>query len=457
MTERSGAGAMVDDGFLDEDVDLLSSRIRNGAISVETVIHACIARIASRDPRLHAFVEVFAETSMHRAQELDAELARGHWRGPLHGLPIAVKDIADIEGSITGFGSRCYSTAPATRNAAFIGSLTEAGAVIVGKTQMVEFAYGSWGTNHGLGTPVNPTVGGHASPGGSSSGSAVAVAGGMVPLAVGTDTGGSIRIPAALCGIAGLKPSHGLVPLDGVAPLSAALDAVGPMARSVSGLRLLLKGLQPDWQDTPLPALPATVWTLAAADLEPADPDILDAYHAAILALNAGGVDTPVFTLPRPLAEYQRLCGEIMAFDAFQTVGPLVMDHRLPIDPWVRRRIAQGQAITVDDHHAAEACRADDIARFRRKFGPDDMLFLPGTPFPPRQLAEIDETEVPMSRYTRIANYLDLCGVTLPLAQHGRAPFAMQLLARAGRDDFLLSAASPGALFGQSATPAAKG
>ena len=439
---------MADDGFLDDDIDLLSERIRSGAISVTKVVGACLARIETRDPELHAFVKVFAEPSKRRAQELDAELADGHWRGPLHGIPVAVKDIADIEGEITGFGSRCYSDRPASRSAHFIVSLVEAGAVIIGKTQTVEFAYGSWGTNYGLGTPINPAVSGHASPGGSSSGSAVAVAGGLVPLAVGSDTGGSIRIPAALCGVAGMKPSHGLIPLDGVAPLSPSLDAIGPLARSVAGLRMMLGGLQPDWDDTASGGSPGEVWTLADADLEPADPDILDTYHAQIAALHAQGVATYTFPLPRPLAEYQRLCGDIMAFDAFRALAPLVTDHRLPMDPWVRRRIAQGRDISAEDRQAAEAGRARDIALFRERFGPEDVLFLPGTPFPPRQVAEIDETEIPMSRFTRIANYLDLCAVTVPLAQPGRVPFAMQLVAQASRDALLLSSFLPGNLFG---------
>lgn len=439
---------MADDGFLDDDVEILSERIRSSAISVTEAVRACLERIAVRDPELHAFVKVFAESSKRRAQELDAELTDGHWRGPLHGIPVAVKDIADIEGEITGFGSRCYSNRPASRSACFISSLTKAGAVIVGKTQTVEFAFGSWGTNYGLGTPVNPAVGGHASPGGSSSGSAVAVAGGLVPLAVGSDTGGSVRIPAALCGIAGMKPSHGLISLDGVAPLSSSLDAIGPLARSVSGLRMLLSGLQPGWDGTAFSATPAKVWTLADADLEPADPDILDMYHAQVAALNVQGVATHAFPLPRPLAEYQRLCGDIMAFDAFQALKPMVMDHRLPMDPWVRRRIIQGRTITREDRQAAEAVRTQDIALFRDRFGPDDVLFLPGTPFPPRQVAEIDETEIPMSRFTRIANYLDLCALTVPLSHPGKTPFGMQLVAQTSRDNLLLSAFLPDNLFG---------
>lgn len=439
---------MADDGFPEDDVSLLSEGIRSGTTSVTEVVRDCLARIAARDPHLHAFVTVLAEGSERRAIELDAELADGHWRGPLHGIPVAVKDIADIEGEVTGFGSRCYSDRPACRSASFVASLVEAGAVIVGKTQTVEFAYGSWGTNYGLGTPVNPAVEGHASPGGSSSGSAVAVAAGLVPLAVGTDTGGSVRIPAALCGVAGMKPSHGLIPLDGVTPLSPSLDTIGPLACSVPGLRMLLSGLQPDWGDTVSGAAPAKVWTVAAADLDPADADILRTYRAQIAALRARGIVTRTLSLPRPLAEYQRLCGDIMAFDAFQTLAPLVMDHRLPMDPWVRRRIVQGRVISVEDRRAAEARRTQDIALFRECFGLDDVLFLPGTPFPPLQIAEIDETEIPMSRFTRFANYLDLCAVTVPLAQPGQAPFAMQLVAQAGRDALLLSSFLPGNPFG---------
>lgn len=438
---------MTDDGFLDDDVAHLSERIRSGALSVAGLIDASLARIATRDPHLHAFVKVFDRTSKSQARELDAELARGHWRGPLHGLPVAVKDIADIEGEITGFGSRCYSDRPADRTAQCIASLTEAGAVIIGKTQMVEFAYGSWGTNHGLGTPVNPAVEGHACPGGSSSGSAVAVAGGLVPLAIGSDTGGSVRIPAALCGVAGMKPSRSLIPLDGIAPLSPALDVIGPMARDVSGLRMLLQGLQPNWNGIGAATVPAKVWTLADSDLNPVEPVILQTYRTQIAALNLRGVETHTFSLPRSLAEYQHLCGAIMAFDAYQTLETLVRDYRLPMDPLVRRRIAQGRAILPKDRQEADTVRTRDIAVFRELFGQDDVLFLPATPSPPQQIKEIDESEITMSRFTRIANYLDLCAVTMPLIRPGWAPFGMQLVAQANRDDLLLSAFTTGSIF----------
>ncbi len=437
---------MAEDGFLDEPSKRLSARIRRGEVSVSSVVRASLDRIATRDPDLHAFVTVFDQKAEHRARELDAELAQGHWRGPLHGLPVAVKDLADIEGAPTGFGSRCYAQGRARRNARFVDTLLEAGAIIIGKTQTVEFAYGSWGTNHALGTPVNPSVAGHAVPGGSSSGSAVAVAAGLVPLAVGSDTGGSVRIPAALCGVAGMKPSHGLIPLDGVAPLSPALDTIGPLARDVAGLRLLLRGLQPDWSETA--TSPANAWTLCDADLEPIHPDILAAYRAQVAELNARGLATAPLPLPRPLGEYQRFCGDIMAHDAFAALEPLVTDRRLPMDPFVRRRIGQGAAIGARDHADATQRRAQDIEDFLDRFGPRDVLFLPATPLPPCQVAEIDESEIPMSRFTRIANYLDLCAVTVPLCRSGPFPIGMQLVAQSGQDDMLLSALSPGRDFG---------
>lgn len=429
---------MAGDDFLELGTEDLSAGVHAGSPASADVVAACLDRIAHRDPELHAFVKVFAAAALDRARALDAEMSRGQWRGPLHGLPVAIKDLADIEGEVTGFGSRCYSSLPARQSAGFIEALETAGAVIIGKTQMVEFAYGSWGTNYALGTPVNPATPDHCAPGGSSSGSAVAVAAGMVPLAIGSDTGGSVRIPASLCGVAGMKPSHGLTSLQGVAPLSATLDTIGPLARDVAGLKYLADAMRMGAMSDESSAAPLRFRRLATADLLPAHAGILGHYEDFMARLQDQGNPVEDLALPLPLAECQRRCGRIMAHDAYRTLHGIIDDHRLPLDPWVRGRVAMGRDIDDKAHEQALRQRRAEIAAFLDGFDPGDALVLPTTPFPTRPVAEIDEREIPMSRFTRFANYLDLTAVSLPLWQVDGAPAGIQFVMRHGQDDRLL-------------------
>ena len=435
---------MVDEGFLDWGTEELSAGIRAGSLTSVDVVSACLRRIERRDPELHAFVKVFAEGALNRARALDAETTKGKWRGPLHGLPVAIKDLADIEGEVTGFGSRCYSGKPAERNARFVQALENAGAVIIGKTHTVEFAFGSWGTNYALGTPVNPSVPGHCVPGGSSSGSAVAVASGMVPLAIGSDTGGSVRIPAALCGVAGMKPSHGIIPLEGVAPLSASLDTIGPLAKDVAGLKSILAALREKTARTDLLASPVRYRTVSELDLQPVDSCTQNLYNGFIERLGALGHTVDAIALPLPLAEYQRRCGRIMAYDAYRALKKIIDDHRLPIDPWVRQRIAEGSDLSDADQEESLRQRTKDIVDFLDDFGPNDVLVLPTTPYPARPVSAVDENQMPMSRFTRLENYLDLSAVTIPLGRADTAPVGIQFVMRREHDDRLLAMLTEG-------------
>jgi len=423
--------------FLDWPTNKLCEGIQSGAVACTALVAACLSRIKERDGHFSAFVSVFPEAALARARQLDEERAAGKTRGPLHGLPVAIKDLADIAGHVTGFGATCYANAPATQNAPFIQALEEAGAIIIGKTHTVQFAFGSWGTNYALGTPVNPADEGHLSPGGSSSGSAVAVAAGMVPLAIGSDTGGSIRIPASLCGVVGMKPSHGITSLDGVAPLSASLDTIGPLARDVAGLKILAEALGVNTRTAP--AAPLRLLRLASADLMPLNPGVLQCYERYLAQLSDGGKTIETFTLPLPLAEYQRLCGDLMARDAYTALHHLIDDPNTDLDPWVRKRIAAGPGVCDKRHNERVATRRLDTAEFLKCFGPNDLLILPSTPEVAQPIHEIDETQLPMSRFTRLANYLDLTAASLPLWQVGGLPAGAQFVMRRDQDARLLA------------------
>jgi aspartyl-tRNA(Asn)/glutamyl-tRNA(Gln) amidotransferase subunit A len=425
-----------------ETLAALEQLLERGSLSSEELVRGCLARIADENGRLHAFSSVFPEVALADARRLDDELRRGIRRGPLHGLPIAVKDLADIKGRVTGFGSRVYGREPARETASFVERLKEAGLVVIGTTHMVEFAFGSWGTNHAMGTPRNPldpTV--HRVPGGSSSGSAVAVAAGLVPAAIGSDTGGSIRIPASLCGIVGFKPTVGSVPTEGVAPLSPTFDTIGPLAKCVDDARLIFEALT--GTKVPRSAGHATrmrVGVVDDAQLEPIDPHVAAVFEDAINRLSDAFGTRETVRLPVDLSEYQRLSGEIMAFEAYRRLRVLVEDESTPLDPFVRQRVLAGREIDGKRYDAALQERQIAIRDFRPILDRYDVILLPTTPLPAVPLAEVDESIFPMSRFTRVGNYLDLCGISIPVSsRYGGLPVGLQALAGTGRDADLLT------------------
>lgn len=240
----------------------MSRALARGEVTSAALTETCLSRIAQHDPALNAFAHVDAEAALATAKAHDALRASGVILGPLHGLPIAVKDLAHWRDRPCGGGSKTLDGKISTEDATIITRLLQAGMVIVGKTQMVEFAFGGWGTNPILGTPHNPwDMTTHRIPGGSSSGSGVAVGAGLVPAAMGSDTGGSIRLPAALNGVVGLKPTYGRISLSGCLPLSPTLDSNGPLTRTVEDAALLLAALAgPDAKDAA---------TLTAPTLDP--------------------------------------------------------------------------------------------------------------------------------------------------------------------------------------------
>jgi aspartyl-tRNA(Asn)/glutamyl-tRNA(Gln) amidotransferase subunit A len=425
-----------------ETLAALELLLEQRRLSSEELVQRCLARIADENGRLHAFSSVFTEEALADARRLDDERRGGIRRGPLHGLPIAVKGLADIKGRLTGFGSRVYATEPARETASFIECLKEAGLIVIGTTHMVEFAFGSWGTNHAMGTPWNPRDPAvHRVPGGSSSGSAVAVAAGLVPAAVGSDTGGSIRIPASLCGVVGFKPTIGSVSTEGVAPLSPTFDTIGPLTTCVDDARLVFAALT----GTEALRLPARttrvrVGIVDRAQLEPIDSHVADAFEDAIDRLSDGFAVRETVRLPLPLSEYQRLSGEIMAFEAYRRLRVLVEDESSPLDPFVRQRVRAGREIDAKRYEAA----LQDRQRAIRDFGPIldrfDVILLPSTPLRAVPVAEVDESVFPMSRFTRIGNYLDLCGISIPVpSRDGALPVGLQALAGTGRDADLLA------------------
>lgn len=275
----------------------LGAAFRRGGVTPLDAVEASLRRIADLDDDLNAFITVTGDQAREAARRAGAELSAGIDRGPLHGVPVALKDLIDMAGVPTGYGSTSvFRTLPA-RHAALTRRLESAGAVIVGKTNLLEFAYGA--VNPAVGQTNNPWDIGRTS-GGSSGGSAAAVAAGMAFASVGTDTGGSIRIPASYCGIVGLKPTFGLVPLDGVFPLSWTLDHAGPMARTCPDALALLDAMtQASGPGAPLPLAGRRFGILRDhADAACIRPDVRAAFEAACDSMRAAGATFHDVRLP---------------------------------------------------------------------------------------------------------------------------------------------------------------
>ena len=228
----------------------LARALQARAVTAEAVVERCLARIDERNGALNAFIQVFTDDAREQARAADREIAAGRYRGPLHGVPISIKDLFDVRGSATTAASRVRRNHVAGRDAAAIATLRAAGAVFIGKTNLHECAFGTTNEDSAFG-PARHPLDETRSPGGSSGGSAASVADGMCFASMGTDTGGSIRIPSAACGLVGLKPTVGELSTDGVVPLSATLDHIGPLCRSVEDAAMVFAVLRGDRTGSP--------------------------------------------------------------------------------------------------------------------------------------------------------------------------------------------------------------
>jgi aspartyl-tRNA(Asn)/glutamyl-tRNA(Gln) amidotransferase subunit A len=406
------------------------------------------------------FTRVHAETALATAQAVDARRAAGlppAALGPLAGLPVSIKDLFDEAGQVTRAGSRVLADAqPAAADAVVVQRLRAAGAVIVGRTNMTEFAYSGLGLNPHHGTPRNPwdrgVDGGRGRiPGGSSSGAAVSVTDGMAVAAVGTDTGGSVRIPAALCGLTGFKPTARRVPADGCLPLSPTLDSIGPLAASVACCALLDAVLAGEPM-RPLRVRPAAGLTLAqprTLAFDGIDAGVAAAWDAARRMLAAAGVRVVEIDVPEfaELAHINRQ-GGFSAAEAWAWHAPLVARRGDGYDPRVVSRIRRGEGFTAAAYLELQAARARWIAAVEQRLADAHAaaFVLPTVPVvapPIAALADSDEAytaaNLLMLRNPTLINFLDGCALSLPVHAPGQAPVGLMLAAPGGHDAALLS------------------
>jgi aspartyl-tRNA(Asn)/glutamyl-tRNA(Gln) amidotransferase subunit A len=435
----------------------LATELAAGRASSRALVEQALERIAEPGGEGgRAFLKVYAETARAEAEFADRLRAAGVRRSPVDGLPVAVKDLFDVGGDVTRAGSRILADAPpAPADAPVVARLRAAGAVIIGRTNMVEFAFGGVGLNPHFGTPRNPWdrsrdgAGGRV-PGGSSSGAAVAQADGMCVMALGSDTRGSVRIPAALCGIAGFKPTAARVPLTGAFPLSMTLDSIGPLANTIeccATFDAILSG-EPLEPLAELPARGLRLLKPRSSALEGLDEHVGRAFEAALGALARAGaaiVEAPLAVFDRQDAYFRN--GGFAGAEAY-AVHRRYEARFAEYDPRVGRRVALGKEMSAADYIELGALRAASIGEWQAAAAAYDAVLLPTVMcVAPRidEAAASDEQYFAWNgrllRNTGLANFLDGCAATLPCHAPDTPPVGLMVMGVAHADRRILAVA----------------
>jgi aspartyl-tRNA(Asn)/glutamyl-tRNA(Gln) amidotransferase subunit A len=428
VTPDSAASASDDLAYA--PAHALATRLRSGDLTAAALVDCYLQRISRRDGKYHAFVEVYADEARAAAETADRELKAGKARGPLHGIPIALKDLIDVAGKRTTGGSLYWRERVSPATATVAQRLTDAGMITLGKTHMVEFAFGAWGTNQTMGTPWNPwDPATPRTPGGSSSGSGVAVASALAPAAIGSDTGGSVRIPASLCGIVGLKTTVGRVSNYGTLRLSETLDTLGPMTRDVEDAALLFNAMQgfdpqdaqtlPHSQVDVLKELKAGIAgmrfaVLPEAEIGELDPGVAAAYARALDVLRGLGASIDTLKLPLSYKRLAEIVGKIIAAEGYALHRDWIDRDDLPFDRDVRDRIRWAKGLSAADYIQVMTERKSmqrEIDALLRDYA---ALLMPTTPLAAVPLTAVDQGKAPMSLLTRPINLLDMCALALP-------------------------------------------
>ena len=432
----------------------LAADLAAGRTTSRRLTEQALARIA--DPAgegKRAFLKVYAEAALAEADFSDRLRKAGVRRSPVDGLPVSLKDLFDVAGDLTRAGSRIMEkNPPATADAVAVARLRAAGAVFVGRTNMVEFAFGTTGINPHYGTPKNPwdrKTG--RIPGGSSSGAAVAQADGMCVMALGSDTRGSVRIPAAFCGVTGFKPTTRRVPREGAFPLSTTLDSVGPLANSVACCAVydaVLAGEPPE----PLSELPAKGLRLLVPKTEVRDgldPEVASAFSAALEKLSRAGASIA----EKPVPAFDRQ-GEYFKGGGFAGAEAYAI-HRnnagrlAEYDPRVAKRVLLGKDLSAADYVDFVRLRAEFQREIEAVVAPFDAFLLPTNPCIAPPIAEVDATDdayfrwnMRILRIVGLVNFLDGCAASLPCHASGAAPVGLMVCGPAMSDRRILAVAA---------------
>jgi aspartyl-tRNA(Asn)/glutamyl-tRNA(Gln) amidotransferase subunit A len=438
-----------------ETLDQLADQLEAGTTTSRDLTEACLARIEDQDGEgSRVFVMADAEGALEQADHIDALRRKGRAPSRYAGIPVSIKDLFDVAGQVTAAGSTILRDAePAAGDATCVARLRAAGFVFLGRTNMTEFAYSGVGLNPHYGTPKsiwdrqNGRI-----PGGSSSGAGVSVADGMAYMGLGTDTGGSCRIPAAFNGIVGYKSSTGRVPRDGVFPLSATLDTVGPLANSVaccSTVDALMAGDRGDGTLSPREPHTLRFGILQHVALDSMSPEVATAFDGAIKSLGKAGV---TFT-EVPFADLMELPninskGGISACEAMDVHATMIERHGDEYDQRVRKRILSGLTVTGPELVGIYRRRREMIAKFAQLASGLDGFILPAVPILAPLISQVDDDERygPLNflclRNTFLGNFLDSCAISIPMTARGEAPAGLMIMRPHGQDTALFNASA---------------
>jgi aspartyl-tRNA(Asn)/glutamyl-tRNA(Gln) amidotransferase subunit A len=431
----------------------ISAELAGGGSS-RGLVEQCLARIADRSGEgARVFLKVHGAQALAAADFHDRTRARGAVPSPFAGIPVSIKDLFDLAGDVTTAGARALCDAqPAVRDAPCVARLRAAGFIPIGRTNMTEFAFSGLGINPHYGTPLNPyDRGAGRIPGGSSSGAAVSVTDAMAFGALGTDTGGSCRIPAALCGIVGFKPTAHRVPTAGAFPLSTSLDSVGPLAATVACCAVLDAVVAgepiPDLVPFPLAGLRMAVpQTMVLEGMEPA---VARSFESALAALRKAGarvVDLPL----RELSELAQINakGGLPAAESYAIHRALIAKAEHLYDPRVLARILRGREQDAADYIDLVRARADFIRRVDAATAPYDALLMPTVPVTAPRVADLAADDAYRKvnflvlRNPAFVNFLDRCAISIPCHRAGDAPVGLMLIGEHDADRRLLSIAA---------------
>ena len=451
--------------FTEHTVVELAAALRTGRVSPGELVEHALRAAGRLAPLFNAFVTIDGPSARAVAAHAAAELAGGRDRGPLHGIPVAVKDMVATAGLRTTMGARHFETYVPARDAECVRRLRAAGAIVIGKTTTHEFAYGATGDRSANGAARNPYRPGHMS-GGSSAGSAVAVAAGIVPLALGTDTGGSVRLPAALCGVVGLRPSHGAVPTDGVFPLSPSLDTIGPMARTAADCHALWRALVGSSGSVTSsggraaggitssggPTADEGVhpfrigWLDAVGPTDPAVATVVRAWLGELAAeLGADVVDT---VLPDPDG-MRRTYSTVQGWEAHAVHAERLAVAPDQYDAEVLARLRAGGRISPGEYRDARGAQREARRVVTGLLGDLDLLALPTAGLVAPKVGvrsvsvgdrELDVREALLG-LTMLWSVTGLPALSLPAGQVDGLPVGLQLVAADGAEDLLLRVA----------------
>lgn len=449
---------MTDTSLTYASIEQTLAALEKGDITSERLVENQLGRVDAFDTKLHAYVDVYADEALQAARGLDKLRQAGFTVGPLHGITMAIKDLFEIKGHPISSGSKSLPPRTSSITATVVDRLRAAGAIVLGKTHTVEFAFGGWGTNTTMGTPWNPwDLAVHRVPGGSSSGSSVAVAAGMACGALGTDTGGSVRIPAGLCGLVGLKTTHGLISRYGLVDLCPTHDTVGPITRTVRDNATLLDVLAgADPRDKVSRFSPSRsvaerlekdvrgmrMWILPDAEREDVDAEVLKAYDRSLSVFQALGMTLVEKPLPQSLVESMRIAGSLMSAEGYANLGTLFERDDLEFDPNVKRRIMLGRDIDAAQYIGLLRQREFAMSAMLEAMDGVDVCMFPTNAITAIPVSEVDELATPLSRFGRFVNLLNLCSVAVPagLSADG-LPVSIQVIGRPFAEPTILRAA----------------